>query len=100
MPDLAVALIHQRRGLEVLDRRAGPAECRIGVLLRLEAGPVDGHRRRVPSFGGEEPVLVERVVVARDVVDASGPQAVEVARDQLRFVSATELWLESGGHPV
>src|ERR1700727_3334606 len=73
---LLVQPVHQRGGVKILDGRTGPPKGGVGILLRLQARPIDRHRRGIPGFGGEKGIPVERGVECGYVLYSPGARPV------------------------
>jgi hypothetical protein len=72
---LSVQPVNQRGGVEILDGRTGPPEGGVGILRCLQSLPIDRHRRRIPSFGSEEPIPIERGAEDRYILHSAGRRA-------------------------
>src|SRR5271163_982919 len=97
---LSVQPVHQRSGVKILDGRTRPPEGSVGILLCLQARPIDRHRRRVPGFGSEKAIPVERDAEGRYVLYSAGPQTFQVPFDEIALRSAAHLWFQAAAHPV
>src|ERR1700730_3253141 len=92
--------VHDTSRVEVFDGDTGSPPAGLGALRSLQPRPGDRHRRCIPRFGGEQPVSLERLLVARHVGDPASAQTVEIALEQVALVGAADVGIKSGDHPV
>src|ERR1700722_3793258 len=97
---LLVQPVHQRGGVKILDGRTGPPKGCVRILLRLQARPIDRHRRRIPGFGGEKAIPIERGVECRYVLYSPGAQTFQVPLDEIALRRTAHLRFQAGAHPV
>lgn len=67
----------------ILHGRACPAKGGVGILLCLQARPIDRHRRRIPGLGGKEAIPLERDIEVWYVFCSTGAQTFQVLLDEI-----------------